>query len=441
MKFSLKSTAASVGAWVGQRLGFSTISDRNFWSTWAGGGSWSGETVTAERAMQLSAVYRAVRLTAETMACLPLKFYEDTTNGPVEVVNTDFDDVFRISPNQDQTPVEFWEQLTGCQELVGNGYARKVYVGAPGVSRLIAAYPLNPLPGRMNVVRNVSGGLEYRYNDEKGKLQIYSPDEILHLKGFSMGGDIGMSTVQAGAQSMGLSIAAEKAAGRLFKSGLRSSGFIESNAAFDEPDRERLERILKQYTGAAQAGSIMLLEGGMKYTALSMSAQDAELLLTRKFEIEEIGRLFGMPGVLLGHAPEGQTMFGTGVESVILSWLTLGLNSRIVRTEAAIQKRGMSAAQARRFYAKHNIDALLRADSAARGAFMSVLAQNAIMTRNELRKLLDKGPLPGGDVLTAQVNLVPLAQLGQDATANQVAQARQALIQFLQLEDKRNENA
>lgn len=430
MKFSIKSMAA----WAGQRLGFTTMSDRNFWSTWGSGPSWSGETVTAERAMQLSAVYRAVRLTAETLACLPLRFYEDTSAGPVMVENTDFDDVFRVSPNDEQTPVEFWEQLTACQELVGNGYARKIYIG----SRLVAAYPLNPLPGRMEVKRNVSGGVEYRYNDDKGRLHIYSPDEILHLKGFSMGGDVGLSTVAAGAQSMGLSIAAEKAAGRLFKSGLRSSGFVETNAAFDEEDRERLEKILKQYTGAAQAGSIMLLEGGMKYTALSMSAQDAELLLTRKFEIEEIGRLFGMPGVLLGHSVDGQTMFGTGVESVILSWLTLGLNSRIVRTEAAMRKRGLSKAQARRYYPKHNLDALLRADSAARGVLYGVLAQNGIFNRNEIRGLEEKGPIPGGEIYTAQVNLAPLDQLGQDTGANQTAKAREALLHFLGIEAKTN---
>lgn len=302
------------------------------------------------------------------------------------------------------------------------------------VGRRTAAMTLMD-PLRTVMRQNAAGGWEYRYTDDKGHLLVLPPSEVFHLKGFSLGGPRGMSTVAYGAQTMGLAIAAEKTAGKLFKGGLRTSGFVNTQQVLEEPDRARLDEVLAQYTGSDNAGGIMLLEGGMTYTPLSLSAADAELLMTRKFEIEEIGRWFGMPPILLGHAVEGQTMWGSGVDSILQAWLTLGLNLRIVRLQQAIAKRVMTPEErARRLYAKVNPDALLAVNSHQRAQFLATLAQNGFITRNEGREKLERGALPGGDVLTAQVNLVPLAQLGQNSV-NQDAQLRAAFRSWLAIED------
>jgi HK97 family phage portal protein len=416
-------------SFLGQRI---RLTDAKFWAGFFGGENWAGEPITPSAAMQISAVWAGIRLTAQTIASMPKGIFEDTDNGPVSARGGATDALIRVSPNEDQTPMEFWEQVVGCSELVGDGFARKHFIGR----RCVATTVMDPM--RTRVDRNVQGTLFYRYTTDKGRELILNPPEVFHLKGFTLGGDRGMSTVSYGAQGMSLSRAAEKTAGKLFKSGLRSSGFVNTGQVLEEPDRERLNKILGEYTGAANAGGIMLLEGGMTYTALSMNAQDAELLLTRKFQIEEIGRWFGLPPILLGHAVEGQTMWGSGVDSIIQAWMTLGLNQRLVRIEQAINKRLMPAEERGRFYAKFNADALLRVNSASRATFLATMVQNGLLTRDEARELLERGKMPGGDVLTAQVNLVPLEMLGQSSD-QQATVVKNAVRAWLGIEDSQRE--
>jgi hypothetical protein len=201
----------------------------------------------------------------------------------------------------------------------------------------------------------------------------------------------------------------------MFKSGLTSSGFIETGQVINETDRPRLEQVLSEYQGSDNAGKLMILEAGMKYTAISMSAQDAQLLASRGFNIEEIARWLGMPPVLLGHNGAGSTMWGTGVEQIIQAWYTLGLRALLHRIEQAIQKRVIAPADQARYYVKFNVEGLLRGDSAARANLYSVFVQNGIMTRAEVRELEDLEPYAGkgADKLTAQVNLTTLEHIGE----------------------------
>lgn len=417
----------SLLSWLGQKIG---LKDSPFWSAWAGGGGWSGENVTPQRAMQLSAVNRAVRLTAETIATLPLNMYEDTDAGPRLARGGEADLLIRESPNDEQTPVEFWEQMVGCMELVGDGIAEKVKIGRRTVSLL----PIDPTS--CEVKRRVSGGLYYRWVDVKGRQRELDAPDVFHLKGFTLGGDRGMSTVRFGAAGMGLAIAAERTAGKLFKGGLRGSGFIEAGQILEEPDRERFRKILDQYVGSENADQIMILEAGMTYKQVNMSAQDAELLLTRKFQIEEIGRWFGMPPILLGHAVEGQTMWGSGVDSILQAWQTLGLRQRLIRIQAVIKKRLMTPeARAAGLYPKYNPDALLAVNSMSRAQVLANLVQNSLLTPDEGRELLERGKVPGGDRPLAQVNLVPLDMLGQSSDAAVAAKA--AFRSWLGIEDQR----
>lgn len=412
--------------WVGQKLNLKTS---GFWGSFFGLQNWSGATVTPQTAMTISAVWRAVRLTAETIATLPAGVFENGADGPQRVIGGPTDSLLS-TPNDEQTSVEFWEQMIGCLELLGNGIARKLRIGP----RVVALLVMDPMRTRLE--RNVQGVLVYRYTDHQGRELILSPDDVLHLRGFSMFGPVGMSTVSYGAQTMGLSLASEKASGRLFASGLRSSGFVNTGQVLNEDDRKRLSNILDQYTGADKAGGIMLLEGGMEFKQISMSSQDAELLLTRRFEIEEVGRWFGMPPILLGHAVDGQTMWGSGVDAIIQAWLTLGLNQRLVRVEKAWEKRVMTPAESSRYYTKWNSDALLRVNSLARIQFLASAVQNGLMDRDEARALLELGKRPGGDILTAQVNLAPLDQLGQSSGDVAAATALKATARrFLGIED------
>lgn len=416
--------------WVGQRINLKNST--GFWGQFFGMENWSGENVTPARAMALSAVNRAVRLTAETVASLPASTYLDTPDGPVLERGGDSDQLIRVSPNAEQSPMEFWEQLVGCQELVGEGAARKHW--NVNRTRVVALTVLDPT--RLRDVDNAAGtDWRWEYTDPKGRKIELPREDVLHLPGFSLGGRRGMSTVAFGANSLGLTMAAEKTAGKLFASGLRNSGFLNAGQVLNEDDRKKLEKIMADYMGAANAGGMMILEGGMTFTPMNMNAQDAELLLTRRFQIEDIGRWFGMPPILLGHAVEGQTMWGSGVDSIIQSWMTLGLRQRIVRLQQAVQKRlFLPAERARGLYLKLNSDALLAVNSTARIGFITQAVQNSILTPDEGRALIERGSMPGGDQLLAQVNLVPLDRLGD--TSGSDPQVRAALRSWLGIEDR-----
>jgi len=424
----------SLLSWLGRQISL-TLGFKKFWATFGGAEeSWSGEIVTSDRAMQIAAVWRAVRLEAETVGTLPLNTYEqpaDQRADPVLVRDGPYDDLLRISPNVDMTTTEFWEAMVGAQRLVGNGFALKHRSG-PRVASLEVIDPETTEPYR----RTSDNALWYRGNDSARNPFDVPASEIFHLKGFSFGSDRGLSMVQYGAQSLSTIIAGNKTAGKIFRSGLGTSGFIETQSVFNDPaDRKKLEDIFAKYQGTNSPDKLMLLEGGMKFNKVSMSAVDAELLATIRFGIEEIARWADMPPVLLMHSAEGVTQWGSGIEAIILAWLQLGLRARLTRIEKTIGKRLIEPKDQRRFFVKFNIDALLRGDAASQAALFSAAAQNGWLTRNEIRRLLDLPRFPdvAADQLTVQVNMAFLKDLGSQ-NQQTAQQARNALLQLLGLE-------
>lgn len=415
----------SLWSWIGRRIGLSSTA---FWSSWAGASD-SGEVVTAEKLTQLAAYMRGVRLWATTISTLPLNVYEQPRDGGDPVLIRDpqnqYDRLLRLQPNEDETASEFWEAIVGAERLVGNGYALKHRIGTRVVSfEILDSQATEPYRDQQTFA------LRYRSKDRRGNPVDVAASEVFHLKGFSFGGDAGMSPVQMGANSIGNLISANKASGKMLRSGLSSSGFLETGAVLNDPDREKLTKIMSEYAGSNNAGKMMILEGGMKYNRLSMSAVDAQLLLQVGFGIEEVARWLDMPPILLGHNSAGGTMWGSGVESIIGAWYTLGLRAGIKRVENAINKRIIEPKDYGRFFVKYNVDGLLRGDSAAQAALWSAAAQNGWLTRNEIRKLLDLPAMPGGDDLTVQVNLTLLKDLG--SADKRVAQdAKLALLTLL----------
>lgn len=405
-----------------------------FGAFFGGGPNWAGEPMNAEIAMRLTFVWKCVRLISSTLASLPYGLVAADGSGKRPGADVAVGDVISTSPNANQTAVEFWESIIGCMELVGNGFARKEFSGSGPSRQVIALTLMNPygvqpvkLPGRE---------LFWRYTDDDGKQTELSRDEVFHLKQFSFDGMVGLSTVSYGAQTLSGARAADRTAAQMFSTGLSSSGFLETAQVLDEPDRQRLQKIMDEYRGSGGIGKLMILEAGMKYNAISLSAQDAQLLTSRKWNGEEICRLFDVPPILAGHSPEGGTMWGSGVEQVVLAWYMLGLRNRIRRIQAATAKQLLNPTQRAAWQPKFNIDGLLQGDSNARANLFSTYTQNGIMSRNEARRLLDLPPYVGGDEFTAQVNLAPVATLG-DKSAQDAVSARSWLRNFLGVEDAR----
>lgn len=388
-----------------------SLTNGSFWAGWYGASTWSGKPVSMETALQQSAFYACVRLTAQAISTMGGQVYEKQRDGGREPVeNTPLSDVLLRSPNMDQTPVEFWESQVAWLLVQGNGYSEKRMSG----DRLVA---LDPWPSdTVQPFRDQNKELKYRVSD-RGKVEIFPREKVFHLRGFSFGGDVAPSIIRYAAQTLGSASAIEETAAKVFANGLQSSGFLETANELTPLQREQMKKVLTDFAGSSNAGKLMVLEAGLKYNQLSIIPEDAQMLESRRWSIEEICRWFGIPPIIVGHAAQGQTMFGSGVEQILIAWLTLGLNPLMRRIESRIQKELTSPKErGLKQYFEFNREALLQADSAAKAQFLSTLTQNGLMTRNEGRAKLNLSRKPGADQLTVQMQMQPIAAAGVPPT-------------------------
>lgn len=400
------------------------LTDARGWLNLFGRSAYSGKTVNTATAMQISTVWAAIRLTAQAVSSMPLPMYEKTSNGRVSANDHPLAAILEDDPNADQTSLEFWETMVAWLCAQGNAYAE---VGRGYNNRVTA---LNPLEAdRVEKVRNEDNVPFFVYYD-RGKREVLPADKVFHIRGFGFNVDCGLSPIAYGVQTLGSAIALEETIGKMYSNGMMPSGILSSDQVLKAPQREQLANIMNAYAGSERAGKLMILEAGLKYQSLTMNPVDAQMLETKRFSVEEICRWFGIPPIIVGHAAQGQTMWGSGVEQILLSWLTLGLNPLCERIERRISKQLLSPAERRRFYAEFNREALMQMDSAAKAAYLSSMTQNGLMTRNEGRSKLNlpNSNEPGADKLTVQSNLSTLDNIGQSSSSQA---ARNAVLNWL----------
>lgn len=395
------------------------------WAAFFGNESKAGKLVTRETALQLSTAWACIRLNSEAVPIIPPLFYRKNDDGSRDQIN-EYETalLFHDSPNADQTPFEYLQGQSAWLAAQGNAYSLK-HEGARG--RVTALQPL--CNDHVMPYRTVGGDLKYRVND-RGKIEELPREKIFHVRGFGFGGDLGLSPIRYGVQTLGSAMAAEESAAKIFANGLQASGVLSSDTTLAPEQRKDLQEIMEKFVGSDKAGKLMVLEAGLEFKQLSILPEDAQMLETRRFSVEEICRWFGVPPILVGHAAQGQTMWGTGVEQILLAWLVLGLNPLLKRIEQRINKDLIPQRDRMRVYAEFNREALLQMDSTTKANFLSTMVQNALMDRNEGRAKLNLPKRPGADVLTAQTNLAPLDQLGRAAgePAQRLAQALRDLL-------------
>ncbi|PIL20375.1 histone H1 [Puniceibacterium antarcticum] len=401
------------GAWHGARLGLQmALSEgESGWVNLGGGDplsslgrvSKAGKSVSSTSALSLSAAWSCVKGNAQLVGSLPLGIYEKQSDGTRVRIEPDLAEILTVAPGQDQTAMEYWEGNGAALLLEGNGYSEKLYIG----NRLVGLRPLfNVTPKRRD-----DGRFNYRVYDN-GRSYVLPPEKVFHIRGFGAGDGLGLSAIKYGVQSLGSAIAADETAARVFANGLMASGVLESENTLTPEQREQLQKHLQTYVSSDRAGKIMTLEAGLKYRQLQINPEDAQLLETRRFQVEDVCRWFGTPPVVIGHAGQGQTMWGSGVEAIMLAWLTLGINPLLRRMEQRIARDLIPLAKRGKWYAEWNREAMLQMDSKAKGDFLSKMTTNGIMSRDESRDKLNL-PRRGGaaDALTAQTALAGLDQL------------------------------
>lgn len=365
------------------------------------------DSLVSRNPMGLSATFACVNLLAGTAASLSPSVYRPGPDGvAVEDVSHPLYWVLKLDPNFDQDDYEFWEFMFASVELQGNAYAEKVVNGVGNVTALLPV--LNP--GCVNVRRLSTGDKEYSWT-QNGVAKVRRQDQMLHIRGMGGDGLKGASTLSVCARTFNAATSTDTLASKFFTNGVLPSGVLETALPLDGEQRATLEHLLQEkFAGAMNAGRPMLLDNGLKWNALSINPEDAQLLESRKFSGEEICRIFGVPPGMVGYGDKASN-WGTGKEVDVLGFEKFTLRKRLRRFERALTKQLLSRAERQSgAYIKFNIEGLLRGDSAGRATFYQIMVRLGVLTRNEARKLENLPPIEGGDVPIVQMQDIPLAQ-------------------------------
>lgn len=376
----------------------------------------ANNVITSERAiLQLSTAMACVRLLASTIATLPIGFYRRLPNGEREpATDHPLYALLHHQPNASMTSVDYWQMQIAWMLLRGTAYTEMDMIG----SRLVAIDPLQP---KFLTWRKLDGGARlYTYRDPKtGRSRDIPEARVWKLPAFTLDGGEGLSAIKYGAGVFGNATAADDASSNLFSNGMSASGFVRTpdNVWLDKDKRDKLRGHLREFAyQASHSREVFVLEGGMQYTPLAMNPDDAQMLETRAFNIEEICRWFGVPPTLVGHGDKTSN-WGTGLEQQNISFLTYSLRPWLTKIEQSIWKYLIPSADKNKYYAEFNVEGLLRADSAGRAAFYSSALQNGWMNRATVARR-ENLPVPeGGDIFTVQAALVPLGALEARASA------------------------
>jgi len=399
-----KALSSAAGYW---RTGPAKLTDPALPAWLHAGRSHAGRHVSVNSALQLGAVMACAGLIADAVSTLPCNVYAAGEGGRKLARDHPLYMLLHDAPNADQTAPEFWQMLCAGLLLWGNAYAEIERV----LGRVVALTPL--APAFVTLRRDDTGALVYSYTAPGQGPRDIAEDDILHIRGFTLDGILGLSPVAQAAQSLGIALAAEETAAAFFQNGMRSSGYIAAPTVLGKGLRDEADTLLERFRGASNAGKIPILEAGWKFEPFTIPPQEAELLATRGFQIEEICRWFRVPPHMVGHMDKS-TSWGTGLEQQMLGFLTLTLRPWLKRIEASAKRRLVSPGERGRLEIEFNVAGLLRADSAARSAYYVSMVQNGLYSRNEVRALENLPRRDGlADALTVQSQNVPLDLAGQ----------------------------
>lgn len=378
------------------------------------GGTTSGKAVTERSAMQMTAVYSCVRILAEAVAGLPLHLYRYKEDGGKEkALDHPLYLLLHDEPNPEMSSFVFRETLMTHLLLWGNAYAQII---RNGKNEVVALYPL--MPNKMTVDRDTNGHLYYSYNrgnDEairdKQSTVILRPSDVLHIPGLGFDGLVGYSPIAMAKNAIGMAIACEEYGAKFFANGAAPGGVLEHPGTLKDPQRIR-ESWQSTYGGTSNAHRIAVLEEGMKYTPIGISPEQAQFLETRKFQINEIARIFRVPPHMVGDLEKSSF---SNIEQQSLEFVKYTLDPWVIRWEQSIMRTLLSQEEKAQYFVKFNLEGLLRGDYQSRMNGYAIGRQNGWMSANDIRELenLDRIPAEeGGDLYLINGNMLPLKDAG-----------------------------
>src|SRR3990167_4995387 len=367
----------------------------------------SGVSVNAEKALAHSAVFACVRILAETIASLPLIMYERMPRCKRRADKYPLYELLKERPNGDMTSFETWETLQGHLGLWGNAYSLIDYNGAGHVKEIL---PLRP--DRMLQIVNNQGRWAYQYQMPTSEMKWFDEGFIWHLHGLGSDGRIGYSPIQLMRQAIGLGLAAEKYRARFFGNDARPGGVLEHPGTLSPEAHTRMREDWEaKHSGVSKSHKVAILEEGTKWAAVGIPPEDSQFIETRKFQLQEIARMYRIPPHML--ADLDRATF-SNIEHQSIEFVVHSIRPWLVRWEQSIKQRLMIERDRSRFLYEFLVDGLLRGDIVARYAAYAQGRQNGWLSANDIRELENMNPVDGGDVYLVPLNLIPARSAGSD---------------------------
>lgn len=387
----------------------------------------SGKTVNERTALQTTAVYACVRILSETIASLPLHVYRYTDGGKAKDTEHVLYTLLHDEPNPDMTSFVFRETLMSHLLIWGNAYAQ---ILRDRSGQVIGLYPL--LPDQMSVHRSEKGKLFYVYNryeednpnfQEKGSI-VLSQEEVLHIPGLGFDGLIGYSPIALAKNAVGMTLACEEYGASFFGNGANPGGVLEHPGILKDPAKVR-DSWNAVYQGTRNAHKVAVLEEGMSYKQIGIPPEEAQFLETRKFQINEIARLFRIPPHMVGDLEKSSF---SNIEQQSLEFVKYTLDPWVVRFEQALKKSLLLPEEKKTHFIKFNVDGLLRGDYQSRMNGYAIGRQNGWLSTNDIRKLEELNPIPaeeGGDLYLINGNMTKLKDAGGFMKTNQEGESHE----------------
>lgn len=375
----------------------------------------SGKPVNERTAMQTTAVYACVRILAEAVASLPLHVYEYQDDGGKKLVHDHpLYYLLHDEPNPEMTSFVFRETLMSHLLIWGNAYAQIIRDGA---GRVLGLYPL--LPDKMDVQRDDRGNIYYVYSrnsDENPMFKEYGDirlkaEDVLHIPGLGFDGLIGYSPIAMAKNAVGMTLACEEYGASFFANGANPGGVLEHPGVLKDPSKVR-ESWNSVYRGVNNAHKIAVLEEGMKYQQIGIPPEEAQFLETRKFQINEIARLYRIPPHMVGDLDKSSF---SNIEQQSLEFVKYTLDPWVIRWEQSLQRSLLLPGEKEKYFIKLNVDGLLRGDYQSRMNGYAVGRQNGWFSANDIREMENMNPIPdeeGGNLYLINGAMTKLEDAG-----------------------------
>jgi len=392
----------------------------------------SAQLVNSDTAMRVSAVYACVTIHAQTLGMIPCEIKRLRPDGGSDIApDHRLYKQLTYRANRWQTPFEFIEMMQGHRFLRGNAYAQIVYNIGTGINELIPLHPDRVYPfcvttENITIWLNANSQpippkakLFYQYIECDGTTTILRADDVLHIRGYSSNGIVGINPIQYHRESIGLAMATEEHGARLFSNGAQVDMVVKHPAKLGDVAYERLKKEFNdKYSGVSNSHRPVIFEEGMSIEKVGMTNEDSQFLESRKYQVEDIARIFNMPLVLIGHSGDKNSTYASS-EQMFISFVRHTMAPEMARWEQAMKKDLLYPSEIGTYTLRFNAEELLRGDMVAQIQYLKGRFETGSISPDEIRTRCGENPTgtEEGKKYYLGSGIMPIAQAIEQTTA------------------------